>query len=98
MQASASRPHTDEAHGQERDVRCATAHIPSTQRALVEPIMPMLSHSWQRDRLTFGDNGKFAPPGGRSRAEMFAIDLVDFRNSARAGPSLTQIGEGRILQ
>ncbi|MHA7820956.1 MAG: sigma-54 interaction domain-containing protein [Erythrobacter sp.] len=58
---------------------------------LVDPVLPLLSQSWQRDRLVLGDNGNFALPSGGSRADMVAIDLVQSTSS-----SITRIGQTRI--
>ena len=59
--------------------------------ALVDPVLPLLAQSWQRDRLVLGDNGTFLPVKPRNRSDMVAIDLVQTER-----PSLSRIGQARI--
>ncbi len=63
--------------------------------ALVEPTLPLLAQSWQRDRLILGDHGKFPPitgaQSGKRSSNLLAIDLVQSDK-----PALTRIGEARI--
>ncbi|MGJ8606321.1 MAG: sigma 54-interacting transcriptional regulator, partial [Marivita sp.] len=59
-----------------------------SHNALVEPTVPLLSQSWQKDRLVFGDNGAFE---ARHRPDMVAIDLVHADT-----PALTKVGAARI--
>ncbi|MDJ0642332.1 MAG: sigma 54-interacting transcriptional regulator [Erythrobacter sp.] len=60
-------------------------------RALLDPTLPLLGSSWQRDRLLLGEEGRFAnPPGGR-RADMVELDL----RLAEAS-SICALGESRI--
>lgn len=78
----------------------ATGPIGGTHAGLVEPTLPLLAQSWQRDRLVLGDHGKFPPypktsdpeaRGGRRRSDILAIDLVQSDS-----PALTRLGEARI--
>lgn len=70
----------------------ATVTSSRSHASLVDPVLPLLSQSWQRDRLVLGDNGSFAKPSGRgTRADMVAIDLVQ-----SSSPALTRIGQARI--
>ena len=62
-----------------------------THAAVIDPVLPLLSQSWQRERLVLGENGNFAPQAGRRHAEMVAVDLVH-----SSEPSLTRIGQSRI--
>ncbi len=59
--------------------------------ALLDPTLPLLAQTWQRDRLVLGASGKFEHTPVRGRTDMVAIDLV---HSDR--PSLVQIGQARV--
>ncbi len=59
--------------------------------ALVDPTLPLLAQSWQRDRLILGDHGDFPRQTGNARRDMIGIDLVNADI-----PALTRIGEARI--
>lgn len=62
-----------------------------THAAVIDPVLPLLSQSWQRERLVLGESGNFPPQAGRRHADMVAIDLVH-----SCEPSLTRIGQARI--
>jgi len=62
-----------------------------THGPLVDSTVPLLSQSWQRDRLVLGDHGKFPPHPGLNRRDLIAVDLVQSDS-----PALTRMGEARI--
>ncbi len=75
----------------------------SRHAGLLDPVLPLLGHVWQRDRLILGKDGKFPPHGekrtdgpngskqGYARADMVAINLV-----GDAPPALTKTGAARL--
>ncbi|WP_299196409.1 sigma 54-interacting transcriptional regulator [uncultured Erythrobacter sp.] len=58
--------------------------------ALVDPTLPLLAQSWQRDRIVLGDHGRF-DPRSKCSAGQLAIDLVHDDK-----PALTRIGAARV--
>lgn len=62
-----------------------------THGALLDPTLPLLSQTWQRDRLALGVDGNFAPGTARARPDMMAINLLDADR-----PALTRLGAARI--
>lgn len=44
--------------------------------ALLDSTLPLLSHTWQKDHLLIGENGKFVPLKGGRQAGALAISLV----------------------
>jgi len=63
--------------------------------ALIDPTLPLLAQSWQRNRIVLGASGKFSPQAGGKglggRSDRVAIDLEHCATSA-----LSQSGEGAI--
>jgi len=66
-------------------------HARKTHGALLDPTLPLLAQSWQKDRLELGDHGNFAPGSERTHADMVALNLIHAEN-----PALTQTGSARI--
>ena len=91
MRARNSHSPRIEQHAEVIDAPQGSAPVCTSHAALVDPTLPLLAQSWQRDRLVLGDNGSFVPGAARTRADMVAIDLVH-----AAGPSVTRIGAARI--
>ncbi len=73
------------------DPPASVAAVREQHASLVDPTLPLLAKSWQRDRIVLGDNGTFEDAPGRVRADLMAINLV---HSDR--PALTRIGAARI--
>ena len=76
------------AHSCDATLDCATAN--GAHAALIDPTLPLLAKSWQRDRVVFGDHGSFDPRAMR-RPGTIAIDLVHSDQ-----PSLTRIGASGV--
>jgi len=61
---------------------------------LVDPTLPLLSQTWQKDRIVFGDNGVFPPVDAhhdRLNSDLLAIDLVQSDS-----PALTRFSANRL--
>lgn len=91
MRARNSHSPRIEQHDEVIDAPRGSVPVCTSHAALVDPTLPLLAQSWQRDRLVLGDNGSFVPGAARTRADMVAIDLVH-----AASPSVTRIGAARI--
>ncbi|MEM6474924.1 MAG: hypothetical protein AAF687_02025, partial [Pseudomonadota bacterium] len=66
--------------------------IATRHGVLLGATLPLLATSWQQNRLTLGEEGRFAcPPGGR-RDDLIELDLrVDDR------PRLSHLSDNRTL-
>ncbi len=73
---------------------CQPCSGDETHAGLIDPTLPLLAQSWQRDRIVFGDHGVFPPAETRragQRADLLAIDLVQSDS-----PALTRFSPNRI--
>lgn len=72
------------------DALISPAMVGGPHSALIDPTLPLLAQSWQRDRIVLGDHGQFNPRSIRP-ADLMAIDLVHCDQ-----PALTCTGAARI--
>lgn len=67
------------------------AALPPRHRELLEPVLPLLSRSWQRNRVAFGDQGEF-PPFGHARSG----DRIELSLDVADAPGLSRQGKFRL--
>ena len=68
----------------------------ASHASLVEPTLPLLAHSWQRQRIILGSDGNFAPVTGGPVADRLAINLLQSRAARGEAPQLTATGSARL--
>lgn len=69
---------------------CRASGHRSSHRALLDPALPLLAHSWQKERLALGEDGVFAPNASGARNPV-AINLTNSET-----PALTRAGGSRL--
>ncbi|MEE4201623.1 sigma-54 interaction domain-containing protein [Erythrobacter sp.] len=65
-----------------------------THSRLLDPVLPLLAHGWQRGRIALGDHGRFDDQTRGS--DRVAIDLVHSKRAGDAPFALLAGGAGRI--